>query len=269
MDFFATLPSPLPLFIALEIASFDTLECLIKASRAAKGLFDVHGGEIMDAIALRTLDTELRKTLRLLVSCMTEAIPRTTTNFQFISAYIISTDNDDGGRPMFKDIPSPTLRAILAIAANTERLVPHVLDELLRRVSVLCPVKLHVSSNSPPMDYIGAPATWDQTDVVAGSLPEWARDPSELAKATGHREPLGQAASSLRPSWAEAYRVKRSILQLELYVWVRMHMPWVGWHFITNPEPHLLYVFNSDRSAIRAAGQRCSDASERVDPGRA
>jgi len=251
MDPFSRVPETLLVNILNMLPDFDSLQLLLRASPAVARLFVSYGLEIVVAIGDCSLHLDLPHFLNalLVITLYRDRIPR----------YVAASADADGNVP---ERPPPiaqfereylrtgaarlskaevlafvaargtagaenaddglALRRVVAKAANIERLVPAVLDELLSRLATVRPLQLK-----------DCESTWGLWLDPNTYLPRRGCENFRVWPWHGKRPPPTEAvpvdmrAFSRRPSWIESYRVRRSLWVIQVLVDLRDHLPWI------------------------------------------
>lgn len=205
MEFFTSLPTPLPLLILKAIPDFETLHSVIHASPSAFRLFCEFGNSIIDRVSANVLDTKDHYLLSSIARIRANGISPSLSTLKEVEAmYLLSNPLAQSQKQSLSgDIPFHVLLGLITTAINIQELTVAIIDELLSRISSIKP--MHANNRSVSLssnNYLPAPAGSEG----------WPRG-------TFVKQPM----SALRPSWVEYHRVQTALWNLQAVLDIRRH----------------------------------------------
>jgi hypothetical protein len=229
------------------LPDFDSLQLLLRASPAVARLFGAYGLEIVVAIGDCSLHLDLPHFLNalLVIALYRDRIPhyaaadgddpeRSPPIAQFEREYLrtgaarlskvevlaFAAARGTAGTEKVDD--GLALRRVVAKAANIERLVPVVLDELLSRLATVRPLQLKDPECTWGL-WLDSNTYFPRRGCQNYRAWPWHRSRPPPTEAV----PVDARAFSRRPSWIESYRVRRALWVTQVLVELRDHVPWI------------------------------------------
>jgi hypothetical protein len=231
-----------------QLHDFQTLQMLLRASPDAAAVFASHASEIIEAVALSSLEPQLLQLLEITIKLHTGTLLENDKVAQAFAKdcltkliYHVDWDMDeDYGDEEIYDIEDSDnevrdydlqealelvqpifTRKLVTIAANINRLTPLILAEFVRRLAMSRP--------SHPVDArFGFDFSQVSDDERATGA--WPPPSAKFRAFTFSTEWLQD-----RPvSWVEAYRVRRALWSLQILTDVQERSPSIIWGLTTN-----------------------------------